>query len=253
MAIPARDLYAAIIVMAAIVVAGCTPVPLARNYQISTQYRLRAAQHWQMLAEQASQQIRNHGDSGPHPVLYVIGTGAVRSPFSQAFESYLSDKLVQSCDQCCSVTQGHTWSAGDGREPNDFAHPIFIQYGVQRIQHRASLKRPPFGLFTLLGTGVWLGHQAADHWSAATDFPAAIGEGAAIDLLSGVIAAPTHTEVIISYVALDNDGKILWRSSDSYYVSDSDADEYPDLPLYAGVGSRGPVNLVNAHPVHLSN
>ena len=242
MANPGLGLCVAVSILVAAVLPGCAQMPLAQNPPLRWQPSMRAVTHWRLLAKDSGQNIYSWVSKENHPRIFVRES-AVRSPFGQAFETYLSDYLSRSCQKDCDVTQGHRFPGAPGP-----GRVIYVDYGVQCVHHPAGSERPPFGLFTLLGVGVWLGHQAANHWTVKEDFPAAIAEGAALDLLANVVAAPTHTELIVSIAVSDGAGTILARDHRSYYVDDSDAGQYADTPLYVSVGN--PVTL-EVRDIHL--
>jgi hypothetical protein len=232
---------------------GCSAVPVAINHRISTQSNLQSASHWQTLAVSSAGLIVNdlcdpsagHGcDNQSTPRLHVR-PAAYRSPFNQAFERFLASALFDKCRATQIRASRCAISAASRRAPdpdcsgevstkcvNRLESEIDIRYGVQRVVHRdTSVDHPPPLLFTLLGAGVWLGHHAATYWSKRDDFHAAIPAGLALDLLAGAIAAPTHTEVIVSVLATHPNGDVVFRNDSIYYVNDADGDEYPNSPL----------------------
>jgi hypothetical protein len=225
-------------------IAACAPAPVAETFRMTGQHRIRSVSHWQLLAQDTAKGIPPSVLEG---AVYVRQT-AVRSPFSEGFETYLVGALTNDClalKRQCDVSQGPQGPefVGAPLEPRR----VYIEYGVQRLEHsKANVGSPTPGVFTLLGTGVWLGHQAAKHWSGNSDYAAAIPVGMLLDVLAGSITAPTHTEVIVSVVAFDKDGIVAYRKDSSYYVDDADAADYSSVPLYvAQHGQR--TDMKNEH------
>jgi hypothetical protein len=227
-----------LIYIAAGLLSACAPIPVATTYKIDWQHRMQSVSHWKELADDTAKSMSPHIAS-VRTMYLMKGTG--RSPFGDGFETYLVDALERNClrsrgdsaqntAEPCSVKQGT-------RIPESSSSAVNISYGVQRVRHldTGSGRAPP-GLFTLLGTGIWLGHQAAKHWTAGDQFVAAIPTGAVLDLISGSVTTPTHTELIVSVVASRSDSTVIFRQDRSYYVDDADAAEYPDQPIYLASG-----------------
>jgi hypothetical protein len=229
-----------------LLLSACAPIPVAATYGINWQHRMQSVSHWKLLADDTAKSIAPR--LGSPTTLYVIkGTG--QSPFGEAFETYLVDSLEDYClspgtkgsklpGRPCSVTQGtYLDKVPIPPEARPVPPDVTITYGVQRVHHLdAATGRSPPGLFSLLGAGIWLGHQASKHWSAGHEFAAAFPTGVVLDVISGSTAAPTHTEVVVSVLAARPDGTVIFQQDRSYYVDDADAGEYPDLPLYAANG-----------------
>jgi hypothetical protein len=231
-------------ILGAVLAAGCAPVPLATTYPIHRQLKMQSVAHWQLLAGDTAAALSSKGVTGAGKMLY-LQEASMRSPFTEGFENYLIDSLRDKL-RPVAVTRGHlapsACDAGDECTMHDLSAAIYISYGVQRVEHaRVGTERPPPGFFTLLGAGIWLGNQASTHWSAAHSYVAAVPAGAAIDLLSGAIATPTHTEVVVSIAVQDELGRTMLRQDRSYYVSDEDAFEYPNSPLMEASLVSGPI------------
>lgn len=222
---------------------ACAPMPIATNPTYSTQEKIRSVSHWQILADQTAKAVPDTFIA--QQKVLIVKAASSGSPFDQAFVTYLTGALTRRClpternakaTAQCLIEQGHP-KAGE-------AMP-YITYGVVRVHHRdRDLGRAPMGTFTLLGAGIWLGHQASAHWSSASRYAAAPATGALVDLLSGIVVGPTHTEVIISVALIGSDGATKFRSDQGYYVEDADADEYPNEPLYTPLGP--PTSIPNA-------
>lgn len=242
----------------ALSLSACAPIPVATNQPYGKQMKLRSVAHWKLLADQTVTAIPEILIA--HRSMLYLKDGASRSPFDVAFESYLTSALVKDCAGMrakdstanCSISQGHPIPESEAHPNADTPQDIqnseqhgasYVAYGVMRVDHRDSeIGRAPFGTFTLLGAGVWLGHQAAEHWAAGSRYVAGIPAGLALDLLSGSVPRPTHTEVIVSVAMVDADGNTIFRQDQNFYVDDADAAEYPVEPLSIPQGHPVVVN-----------
>jgi hypothetical protein len=216
---------------------GCAPMPFATNPQISTQSKIRSVSHWQILAKDIAASVPS--DLIARQKVLYVKAGATGSPFDQAFETSLAWALTRQCQKSsgsasCLIKQGHR-VLEKGKFFTD-SEP-YLAYGIVKVHHHdRGSGAAPMGTFTLLGAGIWLGHKASSSWSATSRYAAAPATGALIDLLSGMVAGPTHTEVIVSIAVVGSDGGIAFRNDQSYYVDDADSNEYPNEPLYTPLG-----------------
>ena len=213
-------------------------MPVAMTYPIRSQPKMRSVLHWQLLAHDSASALAS--SIGPDQRVYVQ-EAPVRSDFDEAFETYFVAALQARKPQA-AIIQGHdipkTCALSEGCAATSHEGALYVNYGIQRVDHaRTATHNPPAGAFTLLGTGVWLGHQAHSNWSTASAYVAAIPAGIALDLLSGMVATPTHTEVIVTVLAMDAQGKNVFRQDRSYYVDDADAFEYTNSPLRVAFGA----------------
>jgi hypothetical protein len=247
------ELRTGLTVIAVVLLSGCSALPVATNHVLSGQEKLRSVAHWHLLATSTAQAIAtdlsyvgNHSmcnSTADTACLLAVQPAGTRSDFSQAFDSFLVSALFDECRTGatqkkvavkCEVSPSFDEEAPAGSAAA--ANGIVIRYGIQRVVHRDMVAHnPPAGLFSLLGTGVWLGHQASTHWSGGDPYHAAIPAGIALDLLTGALATPTNTEIIVS-VQATSAGTMVFRHDSSYYVDDADADEYPSSPLIVSSG-----------------
>jgi hypothetical protein len=106
--------------LAAATLAACQPhthasVPVATTYPTSTQQRMQAARHWEVLARDIAEQVAPRATGRR---IYVVNRGP-RSPFGDGFQSYLIEALV-------------------GKGVTTVATPdnaLTLQYAVQMIGH----------------------------------------------------------------------------------------------------------------------
>ncbi|OQW95669.1 MAG: hypothetical protein BWK79_01610 [Beggiatoa sp. IS2] len=211
---------------------GCThsPIPLATSYPISTQQKMQAAYHWDVLAKHLAERLKASvgttfaGSPTPPPLIVRVSKEQEKTPFGKTFYHLLVNKLVQ---QGMVVL---TNSAGSGTTYVDtlsYANNLVIDYDVQVIQHKdRRLTYPPFGTFTGLATTFWLVAQGVDSWKYTE--AAIIPLAAVADIYAAkdyYLPAKTNTEVVINTSATLNQ-QYIFGSSDIYYVNDGDYDHY---------------------------
>ncbi len=211
---------------------GCThtPIPLATSYPISTQQKMQAAHHWNVLAQHLAERLKasvgtTFGGSPTPPALIVrISKEQEKTPFGKTFYHLLVSKLVQ---QGMVVL---TNSAGAGVTYVDtlsYANNLVVDYNVQVIQHKdRRLTYPPFGTFTGLGATLWLVAEGLDSWThpemAILPLTAIADIYAAKDYY---LPSKTNTEVVITTTATLNQ-QYIFGSNDIYYINDGDYDHY---------------------------
>ncbi|SDL02051.1 hypothetical protein SAMN05661010_00776 [Modicisalibacter muralis] len=202
-----------IVALSAVLLSGCFNVntsqaPLASTYPLSEQQKMQAAHHWRVLAtHEAKQMLHNPHLTGK--VLFVSGEEE-GSSFAQGFHSLLTSQLVSN-------------GAYVSTNPINTAR---IDYRVQVVKHRdREYVRAPQGAWTALAAGIAVATIPFNHWSepALALIPAA----GLVDAFSGNWVAPSNKEVIITTQAIDGD-RILYSSSNIYYINAGDSDHYRD-------------------------
>ncbi|QIB67448.1 hypothetical protein [Kineobactrum salinum] len=198
------------VMLSALLLSGCFTVmtsqaPVVATYGISEQQKMQAAHHWLVLAEhEAHNMLVDPTLSGK--ALYVQqGEGA---DFAQGFEALLTSELVS--------------RGGFVRTEPDNAARITTR--VQLLRHKdRQFVRAPQGALTALAAGIAVATVPYNHWTepALALIPAA----AAGDAFSGNWTARTETEVIVTTQVTQN-SRILYSSSNIYYINGGDNDHY---------------------------
>lgn len=211
--------------LSAALLSGCFNVntsqaPLASTYPISEQQKMQAAHHWRVLAtHEAKQMLRNPRLAGE--VLFVSGEEQA-SAFAQGFHSLLTSQLVSN-------------GAYVSTNPINTAR---VDYRVQVVEHKdRGYIRAPQGAWTALATGIAVATIPFNHWSepALALIPAA----GLVDAFSGNWVEPSNKEVIITTQATDGD-RILYSSSNIYYINAGDSGHYRD-----GAGSLKTISITD--------
>ena len=208
-----RLLKPAALCCAVAALAGCamSPIPLAENFALTTQKKVRSAGHWGLLSrdivDQTVASLQKSGATFETTVHVPMPANA--SDFGRAFHEFLITELVQ-----------RGWQV---LVPADNINPaLTLTYQTQIVTHNS--ERPHFvpGLFTTLTAGVLVLHNA---YGPA----AAIALAAGADIASSMNAGgPTHTELLLT-TTVTTAGRYVSRKTDVYYVEESDTSLFASL------------------------
>ena len=207
-----KTISLAILAGAVAVLSGCatkSPIPLAENFELTVQPKVRSAGHWDLLSRDVvAQTLGTLEKSGidPNTQLHVALPHSP-SEFDQAFREFLITKLVQ--------------TGADVRQMPD-PGLLEVSYHTQVVRHNSA--RPHFipGQFTMLAGGLMaaygLRYQHLDVHLLAT-----LGLTAAMDYSASVNSGgPTNTEMILT-TTVTRGGQYVARKTDVYYLENVDA------------------------------
>lgn len=208
---------AAVGVLAALAGCASSPIPVAQNFELTSQYKVRSAGHWDLVARDVANQtletLRRTGE-GAGRTLYVNLPDRA-SPFDRAFRDLLITKLVQS-GRVVTVEPGQS---------------LAINYQAQVVRHNSVRPHHVPGQMTMITAGLYamygLRLEHLDAKAAGGLVLAGIADYVASENTSG----PTHTELILT-TTVAGDGRYLARKTDVYYV------EEPDIGLFAKASGR---------------
>ena len=196
--------------------AGCaiSPIPVAENFQLTSQKKVRSAGHWNILSRDAIAQVvpgLEKAGFGPKSSVRVSAP-ANASSFDTAFREFLVTELVQQGWQV--LTPG-----------NNAVADLTLEYQTQIVKHNSERPRYIPGRYTMLAAGVAVLHNTTP---AAGAFVVAGG----LDLISGLNSGgPTPTELVLT-TTVSGTGRYLSRRTDVYYV------EQPDTALFSTLYSN---------------
>ena len=200
----------AVIAGAVATLAGCayrSPIPLAENFELTVQPKVRSAGHWELLSNDVvAQTLSTLDKAGVAPGTQLhVALPPNPSSFDWAFRDFLITKLVQS-------------GAPVAQNPGQ---TLYVTYNTQLVRHNSP--RPHFipGQFTMIAAGLMAGyglrHQHLDaQLLAALGVTALADYGASID--SG---GPTNTELILT-TTVTRGGQYIARKTDVYYLENAD-------------------------------
>lgn len=198
--------------VSAVLLQGCYSVhtaqaPVATTYPLTSQQKMQAAHHWQVLARHQAELLASNGSLRLEP-LHVDSSQSGASPFNEAFDSLLTSQLV---------------SRGLNVKTSNI-NTVNISYKAQVVRHQdRSLMRASEGTWTALAAGIAVATLPFNNWSEPS--LALIPVAAAADLFSGGWASRSSHEVIITTQAVDGD-RIVFSSSNIYYINAGDKDHY---------------------------
>lgn len=209
---------------AAFALSGCgsAPIPLAQNFELTNQYKVRSAGHWELLSRDVVAQTRatlEKAGYAPSTPLHVAAPPQ-SSAFDLGFRDFLITELVQG---------GATVQQNPGAV-------LEVTYNTQVVRHNSA--RPHFipGQFTMLAAGVMaaygLRHQHLD-----TQLLATLGLTGAADYANSINSGgPTNTELILT-TTVSRAGQYVARKTDVYYL------ENADTPLFVRPAHYRAVNM----------
>jgi hypothetical protein len=215
----------AVLAGAVATLAGCayrSPIPLAENFELTVQPKVRSAGHWELVSNDVVAQTLGTLDKAgvaPGTPLYVA-LPPNPSAFDLAFRDFLITKMVQSG---ASVLQ-------------DPGQALNVTYNTQVVRHNSP--RPHFipGQFTMIAAGLMaaygLRHEHLDAQllgglglTALADYGASINSG-----------GPTNTEMILT-TTVTRGGQYVVRKTDVYYLENADTPLFM-RPSYRNVNMK---------------
>ena len=201
-------------------IGGCARVPQPSSYKFSSQHKMQAAHHWNLLAADVAARINDEllRQEYLHTPVYVRNlctdankkSDCVNTPFAQGFSDLLTTQLVD---------------FGVPTLAQPAADALVVDNKVQVIYHRSGRIRRlwPGALTTLTGGIIALYDAPWKVQALAASALADIGGGA--EIING------HYEIIISTSIVD-DNRFIMRKSDIYYINDLDYRHYRQtIPL----------------------
>lgn len=200
-----------LLVLAMVVLSACThaPVPVAENFPLTAQKKIRSAGHWDILSQDVvSRTTARLAELGlPQDIpLFVVMPGEP-TIFDRAFNDFLITELVYLGYHVTSDEHRASYS---------------IRYHTLLVRHDSP--RPHFipGAATALTAGLLVAHGLGVHASSGEAMAGALGFAALADLgASHYTGGPTANELILTTTVKAAD-RYLIRSTDVYYIENAD-------------------------------
>jgi hypothetical protein len=195
-------------------IAPTAQVPEAENFQRVTQKKMKASQHWGMIADDAVGQTlisleKNNSLQGR--ALYVPSPPS-DSAFSRGFRNFLITGMVNRGLPVATTPGG----------------AVKVDYETQIVRHVSDRYDYQLGSLTTLVTGLSVARNLAQHAAKKTLAGLALGVVAAGDVAAAqYTGGPTHTEIIVT-TSITADNRFLMRKTDVYYAEDSDGALYQE-------------------------
>lgn len=222
---------------------GCTPryadVPAPTRFENSTQQKLQAAQHWQVIANHFAENIAEDlRRTGNKQALYVPTPGGEQA-FVEGFRELLTTALV---------AQGLPVST-DARN----ALNVDVRYSIYRFSPERVQSTYYYGEATMLAAGLWaLGAVASADIAAQAGVDAGIKVLTATTALEGFAwlsdlarrgryaSGPVPSSEILLTASIADGSRIVSRRTNIYYATDE------DRALYWGQQGHGnPIKVLD--------
>lgn len=215
-----------LIPLAAILFGCASPVPVAQNFPVTSQKVARTAHHWDVVANDVVDQTI--AAINATPVLQNRAIFIPRITDASAFDASFRDFLITNMvnrNLPVNVCDSSSLQKSDFMLENP---EVQIHYEARIVQHRAGVPKYVPGLFTALGAGVAVLHNAAaSDLTRGQENLGIIGFGALLDLARANVAVPTSTELLLTTTIAENN-RFIMRRSDIYYVPDGDVNLFID-------------------------
>lgn len=221
---------------------SCSRIPEPIGYEHTTQAKMQAAYHWDVLASDVANRINNEliiHDYTLKPVYVKTTCGDEDRPcepyetstFNEAFRDLLITELVRFG---VPVRQHYDEEA------------ITVHYKVQLVYHSAArvrTMRP--GLLTALTAGIMVLRNAPVEFLA-------IGAAGIVDYMNTTAVNSSKHEVLITTSMVAKD-RYLFRSSDIYYINDKDFHQYQGgvMPKAAEIQLVAPDSTMQSTPKNI--
>jgi len=211
---------------------SCSRAPEPVDYKYSTQKKMQASYHWQVLATDVANEINNAlilNDYMGSAVFVRETCGDENTPCDSlettTFDESFRDLLVTSL-----VNLGVPTSPTPGKEA------ITINYKTQTVYHaHKPLRTLRPGMLTALTAGILVFKNAPSEIIA-------LALAGALDFANAAYVSQSNFEVIIT-TSMIAKNHYLYHSSNIYYINDSDSWHYqkPAAPTEISLTSAAPV------------
>ena len=205
-----RAISLAVLAGAVATMVGCAnraPIPLAENFELTVQPKVRSAGHWELVSRDVvAQTLATLDKAGVAPGTPLhVALPPNPSAFDVGFRDFLITKLVQS---------GATVQQMPGQT-------LDVTYHAQVVRHNS--ERPHFipGQFTMITAGLMAAYGLR-HEHLDAQMLGALGLAVAADYGASVNSGgPTNTEMILT-TTVARGGQYRARTTDVYYLENAD-------------------------------
>lgn len=191
-----------------VLLGGCSTaqVPYAQNHPASYQKVVRAANHWDILADDVAAQTVLA--IGTQKAIYVVEP-TVATDFNRAFRNFLITRMVNK----------------DILVTNQKGVAVEVQYETQVVTHNSERREYQPGTITALAAGLLVAYNVP-RWHPDSMRAALLGAAAGADALVSMDAGGLpKTELVVTTSAIEG-GRYLVRKTDIYYIRPE------DVPLF---------------------
>lgn len=199
-------------------VAPYSGAPTATNFPTSSQQKLQAASHWEVISKDLTRKIQANMASKVSKNQAIYVSSKASSPFHQAVVGAIISGLV---------ADGYTVTKLPTNAVNMLVDTQVLEFNNGRSQARTA------GIASAIATGVWALAESSASITAAGVATGLIFAGDANSYVNSEKASggTPKTEIIIN-VSLENAIQYLAVTRGIYYVADSDANLYKGVQGY---------------------
>ena len=218
-----KAIGAAVLVGTAAMLTGCAnaPIPVAENFQYTSQQKVRSAGHWELVSRDVvAQTLGTLNQAGAAGAPLYVALPPNTSAFDYAFRDFLITQFVQSGTPVMQAP-GQT---------------LDVTYEAQVVRHNSD--RPHFipGQFTMLAAGLFAAYGLR-HEHIDAQLAAGLGLTLAADYANSINSGgPTNTELILT-TTVTRGGQYLARKTDVYYLENADTPLFT-RPSYKNVNMK---------------
>ncbi len=193
----------------AFLLSGCTSqIPQPVPHQFSTQKKMQAAAHWNMLAKDVARQVKLSMDSAPLKKKPIHVEKSNSTAFARIFHDLLLSHIVK---------QGLTVSRHD-------QDAIVMRYQSAVLEHGDRFVHHPPIKYTAIGAGLNVARHVLDSSIDILDF--GVGVGLAADGIRNFSTGDLSNKEVIISTSLCYYGRYLMHQSDIYYINEPDGWQY---------------------------
>lgn len=198
--------------IALIFLCSCSNVPKPTSYRVTTQQKMQAVHHWDVLADDVAKEVKlalkEKGKKDPallgKPIYLEPCKGSV---FGKVFDTLLTTQLFKQV----KLTKNESNS-------------LKLRYETQMVKHRSNRHTSPLypGEALLLTA---LGHGIYKAFSANSDVLGLFAAAGAVEVINGFEHDWTvpHHEIVITTELTKPNGDVVDRRSNIYYINDADS------------------------------
>jgi len=208
-----------IMALSLLVIMGCfSSVPYQVFHEASTQKKMQAAKHWDILASDVAEQLAitlpKYKEIQATP---CIVKSSDETPFGKLFDRLLIAHLIE---KGFVIASKHD-------------NAVIIDYSAKVLGHAERMYNKVPIKYTALGIGVNVARNIY-HSSFKSILPLAIPVGVLLDAGTGGYAGNLPSNEVIIYTSLTYNNRIYFQQADIYYINDPDWWHYDNKPYVEG-------------------
>ncbi len=197
---------------------SASQVPVPAPYPLSTQQKMQAVHHWQVLAHDVSCRISDYLSQSVFELHYpvFVATGG-NTPFEKAFYDLMITMLVEN----------------GVRVTRKKDRAMILSFDLQLVRHKKRMTFTSKGVYRSLAPGMYVKRQNPESISPASIAGSEVHVGnSRINTEAGTY---THQlpklEIMVTTSLTRNDNYVL-RDSSIYYINDADWGNYQQNAVY---------------------